>query len=396
MRGFVFVLTAVLAGCSGPYSSQPVAAKGERASAPVRVEALALTGVPEVVTANGELVAEEMAVISTKVPGRVARLAVDLGSVVKEGDLLAELEQEDYAFRVQQAQAQVQQIRSRLALPDPKDDRVIPDRTATVKEAKAALEDARLVFETTERLAKEGVVSKIEYERAMARKQGLEARVQAALAEVANLEGQLTERKAQLELARQQLRDTVVRAPFSGAITKRTASLGEYLGVNAPVVTLVRQHPLRVRLEVPERAAARVQKGQTIEVRFEGGSEVVRTGRVVRLSPAIEAQNRALVVEGELPNQDGRLRPGSFVEGVIVVDPHARGLTVPKAAVLSFAGILRSFVVKNGVLEERLIKTGRRFGERVEVTEGLTEGEELVVNANDRMTKGQRVSAQRN
>lgn len=381
-----------LTACSGPYSNAPVAAKGERGPAAVEVERLASSSVPEVVAANGELVAEEQAVISTKVPGRVARLAVDLGSVVKEGDLLCELEKEDYAFRVQQAQAQVQQIRSRLALPDPNDDRVVPERTATVKEARAALEDARLVFETTERLAREGVVSKIDFERALARKQGLEARVQASLAEVANLEGQLTERKAQLELARQQLRDTVVRAPFAGAITKRTASMGEYLGVNAPVVTLVRQHPLRVRLEVPERAAARVARGQKIEIRLEGAAEVMRQGRVVRLSPAIEAQNRALVVEGELPNEDGRLRPGSFVEATIMVDAGARGITVPRTAVVSFAGILRVFTVKDGVLQERLVKTGRRFGERLEVMEGLAEGEVLVTKATDRMTKGQRVT----
>ena len=79
------------------------------------------------------------------------------------------------------------------------------------------------------------------------------------------------------------------------------------------------------------------------------------------------------------------------LEGVIVVDANARGVTVPRSAVVSFAGILRSFVVKNGKLDERLIKTGRRFGERLEVTEGLAEGDALVMNANDRMTKGQKV-----
>ena len=393
-----FVIAALLfflTACSGPYSERKAAAKAEAAPMSVDTVLAASASLPTVVNANGELFAEELANISTKVPGRVVKLTVDLGSLVKTGDVLAELERDDYQYRLRQAEAQVEQIRVRLAIANQKDDVVDPERTAMVKEARAALEESRIVYDTTERLTQEGVVSRIEFERARARKQGLEARLQSALSDVLQMGSQLSERRAQLDLARQQLTDTVIRAPFDGAITKRVASIGEYLATNAPVVTLVRQHPLRVRLEVPERFAGQIHRGQAIDVRLEGSS-LKRTGRVMRLSPSIEAQNRSLTVEGEIPNQDGLLRPGSFVEGSITVDAQALGITVPSSALVAFAGVERVYLVKSGALDDRIVKSGRRLtGERVEILEGLKEGDLVVAVANEKMAKGQKVLVKR-
>lgn len=393
-----FVIAALLfflTACSGPYSERKAAARVEVTPMSVDTVLAASASLPTVVNANGELFAEELANISTKVPGRVVKLTVDLGSLVKTGDVLAELERDDYQYRLRQAEAQVEQIRVRLAIANQKDDVVDPERTAMVKEARAALEESRIVYDTTERLTQEGVVSRIEFERARARKQGLEARLQSALSDVLQMGSQLSERRAQLDLARQQLTDTVIRAPFDGAITKRVASIGEYLATNAPVVTLVRQHPLRVRLEVPERFAGQIHRGQAIDVRLEGSS-LKRTGRVMRLSPSIEAQNRSLTVEGEIPNQDGLLRPGSFVEGSITVDAQALGITVPSSALVAFAGVERVYLVKSGALDDRIVKSGRRLtGERVEILEGLKDGDSVVAVANEKMAKGQKVLVKR-
>lgn len=392
MRLLLIGLVPILffAGCTGPYTAEKVAAK-EAAAVEVNVIPVVATSIPEVVTANGELFAEELTNVTNKVPGRVVKLNVDLGSVVRQGDVLAELEKDDYQFRVQQTQALVDQIRARLGLLNKTTDDVAPEQVAVVKEADAALREARFILETTTRLAKDGVVSRIEYEKANVRTQGIEARYQAAVSEVMQLRSQLSERRAQLALVRQQLEDTTIHAPFSGAITRRQASLGEFLPVNAAVVTLVRQNPLRVRLGVPERQAARIRQGQPIEIRLEGVTERF-TGRVVRLSPAIDVQNRSLLIEGEIPNPAGTLRPGSFVEGSIVVNSGAMGVSVPETAVVGFAGVNRAFVVKNGALEERVVKTGRRLSEgRVEILEGLAGGDQIVASANDRMAKGQKV-----
>jgi RND family efflux transporter MFP subunit len=391
MRLLFFLSLAVLAGCSGPYATENVVAK-ETTPIPVTAIRIAENSIPEIVTANGELFAEEVANVTAKVSGRVQKIHVDLGSVVKQGDVLVELEKTDYEIRVQQAAALVEQIRARLGILNKADDSVVPEQVANVREADAALKEARFILETTAKLAKDGVVSRIEYEKANVRAQGVEARYQAAISEVMQLRSQLSERRAQLALARQQLEDSTIVAPFSGAITRRAASLGEFLPVNAAVVTLVRQNPLRVRLEVPERQAARIQKGQTIHIQMQGVT-TSPVGRIVRLSPAIEAQNRSLLIEGEIPNPDGVLRPGSFVEGIITVDAGAVGIAVPTAAIVSFAGIERAYVIgDNGVLEDRVLKTGRGIAnDQVVVTEGLKSGERIVAKATDRLSKGQKV-----
>lgn len=388
----VAVSLLAIVACSGPYSNPKVSAKEQSPSLAVKVEHVSIQNIPEIITATGELFAEDLATVSAKVPGRVSKLLVDLGSKVEKGQAVAEIEKEDYETRVREAEALVAQTRARLGILDKPTDEVKPKETATVRQAEAALKEAGFIFETTARLAKEGVVSRIDFEKAQVRKQGAEAAYQGALEEIMQLRSQLTERRAQLALAKQNLSDCVIKAPFSGAITRRQASLGEYLGVNAPVVLLVRQHPLRIRLEIPERQALKIRAGQQIDVTLEG-SDRKRTGRVVRLSPALEAQNRSLLIEGEIPNEDGALRPGSFVEGTVTVNASAQGMSVPYNAIIAFAGTERVFVAKNGALDQRIVKTGRRLpGERVEILSGIQSGDAVVLNSSDRLSSGQRVT----
>ncbi len=365
----VIAAVLLLVGCSGPYSTGKAAAK-EQKSVSVRVETVALTTIPEVIPANGELIAEEQATVSAKVPGRIAKLYVDLGSTVREGETLADVEREDYQFRASQAEALVEQTRARLGISGQQGDSVVPESTAMVRQAAASLKEARFISGNTVKLAEEGVLSKVDLEKSGVALQAAEARYQGALEDVMQLRAQLTERRAQLALARQQLADCVIKAPFAGSVTRRVASLGEYLAINSPVVQLVRQHPLRVRLEVPERSAGRVKPGQRIDLSLES-SPAKSWGRVVRLSPAIEAQNRSLTIEGEIPNPDGALRPGSFVEAIITVNAGAQGIAVPSGSLVTFAGVERMWVVSNGALDERLVKTGRKLGERVEIVSGL-------------------------
>lgn len=385
----------LLAACSGPYSdpAASTAADNKTPPAEVRVERVDVGAIPEIVAANGELYAEEEATLGPKAPGRVAKLHVDLGDVVRAGQTLAELEKTDYELRLRQAESLVSQARAKLGILDRPGDAVVPEETATVKRAAAGLKEARFVYQTTETLAREGVLSRIDMEKAGVARDAAEAAYQEALEQVMQLRAELTERRAQLELTRQNLEDCDIRAPFDGAVTARIASLGEYLAVNGPVVRIVRQDPLRLRLEVPERSAARVRVGQRIDVRVEGLNQTP-SGRVVRISPAIDAASRSLLVEGEVPNPTGVLRPGAFAEGLITVNPDARGVTVARDSVLSFAGVERVFVVVGGKLEDRVIKTGRLLGgDRVEVLEGLDSGAQVVRQVNDRLVPGQAARA---
>src|SRR5262245_45286101 len=390
-RSIPVLAATLLAGCTGPYSAPTVSAKTEGKPIAVRARAVALETIPEIITATGELSAEDIATISAKVAGRVEKLNVDLGSVVEQGQILAELEKDDYTFRVKQAEALVEQTRAQLGLQSVSDDKVDPMNTSAVRQAAASLKEARLIHKNSSELFRQGVVSNVDYERAGVALQAAEARHQAAIESVYQAQAQLLERRASLALARQQLADTVIRAPFRGAITRRQATAGEYLPVNAPVVTLVRQSPLRLRLEIPERLAVKVRPGQRIDVHLEG-STLTHAGTVVRLSPSIEAQNRSLLIEGHIPNEDNALRAGSFAQGTVTVDPLAQGVAAPAHSIITFAGVDRVFIVEGKAVTERIVRLGRRLdGDRVEIVSGLKAGDLLIAEPADNLSVGHAV-----
>jgi RND family efflux transporter MFP subunit len=384
---------ALLSSCSGPYSNPTVKATSDKPQT-VRVQVARVENIPEIVAATGELLAEDQAVLRAKVSGRVVKLNVDLGSRVEAGEIVAELEKDDYELRLKQAEAAVQQTRARLGLGPTDGDTVDPQKTAIVRQADASLKEARLMYTNAVELFKRGIVSNVDYQRAGVSLQGAEARQQAAVEEVYRTQAEILQRRHEIALARQQLSDTVIRAPFRGAVTQRITALGEYLAINAPAAVLVRWHPLRVRLQVPERQAFKVRSGQRIDLTMEG-HPAVRPGRVVRLSPAMDAQNRSLMIEGEMPNEDGVLRTGAFIEATITVNPEARGIAIPARSVLNFAGVDRVFVEDHGVLAERIIKIGRHLdGERVEVLSGMEAGSRYILEPSDRFTPGMKVAVQ--
>ncbi|MCS7026859.1 MAG: efflux RND transporter periplasmic adaptor subunit [Bryobacteraceae bacterium] len=395
MRFFLPVMGLLCVACSGPYSNSTVTAKAPSKPVPVRTLRISTQLVPEIVAATGELIAEDQATLRVKVAGRLADLRVDLGSRVEAGDVIAELEKEDYELKLRQAEAALEQSRARLGLGPNDSDDIAPANTAIVRQAAASLKEATLIGQNIANLFKQGIVSNVDYQKSLVTLQAAEARYQAAVEEVHRTKAEILQRRAEVALAKQQLADTVVRAPFRGAIVQRLATLGEFLTVNAPVAVLVRWHPIRVRLQVPERQAFKIRAGQRIDLLLEG-QQSPKPGRVMRLSPAMEAQNRSLVIEGEIPNEEAQLKPGSFVEATITVDPNARGIAVPPRSVLSFAGVERVFIVQNGVLAERIVRLGRKLSDgSIVILEGLQPGDELVLNPSDRFVAGQRVEVER-
>ena len=127
----------------------------------------------------------------------------------------------------------------------------------------------------------------------------------------------LAQRRSELAIARQQLDDTTLRAPIEGVVRERLVFAGEYRAAGTPIVTVVRQHPLRLQLAVPERAATTLRVGQLVRVTVEGDT-TVHEGRVTRVSPSIAEGTRTLPIEAEIPNREGKLRPGTFAKADIV------------------------------------------------------------------------------
>jgi len=348
------------------------------------------TPLERTVTVLGSLAAYDEATLSTKVPGRMAKLAVDFGSLVEQGQLLAQIEQQDYQLQEQQAEAALAQARVRLGLaPTGTGDQVDPERTPTVRQAQALLEDARQKRDRTAALVEKGFVAQADRDSADAAYKVALSRYQDALEEIRNRQALLLQRRSELDLARQRLADTLIRAPFDGVIQTRHASVGEYLAASAPVFTLVRMDPLRLRAEVPERAAPKVQAGQNVHVSVEGDPKIYE-GRLSRLGPTINEQTRMLTVEADVPNP-GSLRPGSFARVAIVTDNADPAITVPTNAIVSFAGVDKVLLVRKGKAVETPITTGQRMGDQTEIVTGVKSGDVVIVEPGN-LRSGQPVS----
>ena len=362
-----------------PASARQARPGEDRAARQVRIAVVMETPFGESVIANGTLAAFDRTTASVKVPGRLRTVTVDLGSVVRRGQVIAQVEQQDYRLRVQQAEAALAQARARLGLsPDGTDDRVDVEQTGTVRQARAVMDEARLSRERAARLVEQGVVAKSDFDSADAAYKVAFSRYQDAIEEIRNRQGLLAQRRSELSLARQQLADTSVVAPLDGIVQEKRASLGEYLAAGAPVVDIVKMDPLRLRAEVPERDARNVRSGQNVKVTVDGDTNVY-LGQIMRLSPVIAEQNRMLLVEADVRN-NGNLRPGAFARAEIVTNDAKMAVTVPTNAVITFAGIEKVIVVQNGKALEKPITSGRRSGDWTEIVAGVNIGDKVVVD----------------
>ena len=375
------VLLLALIGGAACKSDYPASARQSRAGdkpREVRTARVEQTPFGEAVTVNGTLAAYNETVASAKVPGRLGSITVDLGTVVRRGQVIARVEPQDYNLRVQQAEAALNQARARVGLsPDGRDDRVTPEQTGTVRQARAVLDEARVSRDRAARLVEQGIVARSEFDTVDANYKVAVSRYQDAIEEIRNRQAMVAQRRSELALAKQQLADTAVHAPIDGVVQEKRASVGEYLAAGAPVVNIVKMDPLRLRAEVPEREATNVRAGQNVRVTVDGNANVY-VGQITRLSPVIAQQTRMLVVEADVRNNGG-LRPGAFARAEIVTDDAKMAVTVPNSALVTFAGIEKVIVVQNGKALEKPVTTGRRNGEWTEIVAGVDVGDQVVV-----------------
>lgn len=369
-------LLAMAGACSK--SEAPKSAATTNKVRTVRVALSESRPMERVVTVTGVLLADEAATLSVKIGGRLKTLSVDIGSVVKRGDVIAQVEPRDYELRLQQASAALSQARATVGLPlEGTDDQFDPEKTSSVKEAKAILNEAARNRDRVLKLSQQGVLSTSDLDTVEAAYTVALNRYEAAGEEARTRQAVLAQRRAEFDLSKQQLNDTSLRSPFDGAIQSRLANVGEFLPAGSPVVKLVKTDPLRLRLEVSERDAASVQLNQRVRLTAEGDTNIY-TGTLTRVSPAIDEQTRMLVVEADVRN-DGSLRPGLFSRAKIVTRENEEGIAVPEQALIVFAGIEKVVVVQEGKALEKMISTGRRGPGWLEIVTGLKAGERVVI-----------------
>lgn len=338
----------------------------------------------------GSLEAEDEVTVSSQASGNLDEITVDLGSAVRRGQVIARIDQRELKLKVDQAEGTLHQAEARLGIK--RGEKIDPQKQPDVRLAFAALERARYDLNASSSLAESGDISKQQLDVYQKTVDQAEARYQAALENVRNLEAIIEEKRAALDLAKKQLTDTAIISPIDGVVKEKVASRGEYLQPGKPIVTIVQINPLRLKLEVPETFAAGIGRGQVVTLKVDSFPDREFKGVIKRINPSMDEKNRSLMAEGQVTNESGLLRPGMFARAQIVSDKKGTALMVPEKAVVSLAGVNKVFVVDGGRAVERLVKLGARDGSLVEILEGIKSGERVITTNAEQLHDGASVA----
>lgn len=370
----LLVAAALSSGCS---TGNAKSTEAPPAPAPISVSPVAAVEQPvaRFIRVTGSLTAEEQADVAAETAGRVVAAPVERGTAVAQNAVLIRLSSTETDAQLREAEANAAQIEARLGIANGAafDAGNVPE----VQNAKASYDLMQSEFARIKSLLDQRVVSQSEYEQRRTQAEAARQQYEAAKNSAAQQYQSLLAARARVAMARKANTDTVVRAPFNGAVAERLVSVGDYVTRGMKVAVVVRTNPLRVKLTVPEQFISAVEVGQP--VRFEVDAYPGRTfeGKVRYVSPSLQADQRALTVEAVVPNPTGDLKPGLFATARIEKRDRTPAVLVPAAAVQTTAGTSRVFVITGGKAEERIVTTGQTIGDLVEIVRGLKAGEQV-------------------
>jgi RND family efflux transporter MFP subunit len=302
---------------------------------------------------QGALFPREQTTLASEVEGAVVAVLADFGDPVKEGQVLMRINPREYQLRADSAQATLDQARARLA-------------------------NSRADYDRIQELKRQGLISAQQFDRTAATLSVDQADVESA--------------EKALALARKKLNDTFIKAPFTGAVQKRMASLGEFVTPGRQLYEIISTDPIKLHCPIPERFVPLAKVGMPVKVAVDARPGTVYTGQITRIAPALDESSRTLLVEAEVRNPEGALKPGLFAHVTIDLGED-RALFVPRTAILRYAGVARVFVIENGVARSREVETGATEGDLIEVTRGLKPGEQVITTDVDRLADGVKVVA---
>lgn len=388
------VIVVSTGGCSNSNGVSADVAK----PIPVHIYTVAEETTQRQVQAVGSLFPLEESTLSAEVEGIVAKVLVDVGDTVTEGQPLILLDQRELQFEVDRQRGAVREVRAQLGIgpddPPPTDAR----KMASVQHAEADRFDADGKYSRAKELFKDNLISQQQLDETASRYQSANATYDMALQDVDRLKALLISSEASEKLAEKKLSDATIRAPFPGAIKTRAVHPGEYLRLQSAVMVLVRTDHLRVRLAVPERWAGWIKEGATVNLQVEAFPGETFQGRVSRINPSVSQDSRTFEAEALLDNKDGRLKPGFFVQGSVPSQKEEKAIFVPDAAVNYRYGVYKVFLLNGNHVSERQIRpagqTEDEKGRRFEVAEGLRAGDRVAAATSGELHEGDTVQEQ--
>ena len=330
-----------------------------------------------VLNATGYVTARRRATVSSKITGKVVQVNIEEGMAVRQGQVLARLDDETQRASVALAEAQAEAARR------------------NVNESEVRLNEARITLARVTKLVGVGYSTAAEVDAARAAVDSLEARIRASREQV-----QVAER--QVELERTNLDSTIIRAPFAGIVISKDAQPGEMVSpvsagggfTRTGIGTIVDMSSLEIEVDVNESYINRVKPEQAVTAVLDAYPDFQIPSRVITTIPSADRQKATVLVRIGFMQLDPRILPDMGVKVTFLRDsedaaPAARPVTlVPKGAIRADGKQSYVFVVVNDRVDRRAISTGGTDGDRVEVTAGLNAGERVVVSPQPELSPG--------
>ena len=328
--------------------------------------------------ASGYVVAQRKAAAASKITGRLVSLMVEEGSRVKEGQVIARLENEDAIAAREQAEANLKVARANL------------------EGAKAELEEASLTFNRDKQLIAKGVISKSQYDTS-------EARFLRVKASVAAAEAGINVSSAALQGAKVALEYSLIKAPFDAVVLTKNADIGDIVtplgaaaNAKAAVVTIADLSSLQVEADVSETNLGLEKNGQACEIQLDAIPDSRFRGEVHAIVPTADRAKATVMVKVRFLDKDPRVLPEmrakvSFLSRALKQEEEKPRTAVMKSAIINHGDRKIVFLVKGDRVVETTINTGEPLGEMIEVLGGVKAGDRVVAKPPKRLKNGSRI-----
>jgi HlyD family secretion protein len=317
--------------------------------------------------ASGYVVARREATVSSKVTGKVVEVLIEEGMKVKEGQVLARLDDSNVIASLRLAEAEVEAAKSALS------------------ETRVRVREAELELRRVAGLAAEKIATQADLDRAEAEVNSLKARLERQLVEVS-----VSER--QVALWEQQKEDNIIRAPFPGVVTSKNAQPGEMISpisagggfTRTGIGTIVDMDSLEIEVDVNESYINRVVPGQPVEATLDAYSDWKIPSKVIAIIPTADRQKATVKVRLAFEKLDPRILPQMGVKVAFQGGDTPQGsenlVLIPKSAARQDTGKDIVFVLQNGRAERRAITIGEKRAEEIAIRSGLSSGEKIILN----------------
>lgn len=330
--------------------------------------------------ASGYVVAQRKAAIGSKLTSRLTYLAVGEGDRVKAGQVIARLENADVLAARERAKAAIEVARTAL------------------EQAQADLREATRAYERSKEMLARKFVSQADFDAA-------EARYRMAVANVANQQANLELSKAALAEAEVQVDYSAIRAPFDGVVLTKNADIGDIItplgaaaNARASVVTIADMDSYQVEADVSESNIAQVQQDQPVEIQLDALPDVRLRGKVQMIVPTADRSKASVMVKVAFIDKDPRILPEmsakvAFLARAPTAEERQPVTAVPQAAVVSRDGKDMVYIARDRQAIAQPVQLGRRFGEWVEIKDGLAVGERVVLQPPTDLNSGAKIRA---